>query len=317
MCFGNTVTTQQASSSSTLPSYLESAAQSNIANAQSVANKPFTPYGGELAAPLSADEQQAGAMLRNLAGSSNPYTSDIAQLYKSFANAPPGSVSAPSLLGPNIDVGSASIGDYMNPYVSAVLDPQLADIDRQAAAQNKALDARATFGGAFGDARHGIEAAKEAYDTNRLRAGTIGQAYNGAFNTAAGLRQSDIANALSVQNQNNQNRELALQRGATGATDLINLDQAGVARASGLANALAQQGATARGAQQGADTAAYQEFLRQQNYSPQMLQLLTSVLAGTPHDTSSSSTTQAPDNSGYGLLGAILGAGAKALPMML
>jgi hypothetical protein len=313
MCFGNTVTTEQKSSANTLPGYLESAAQGNIANAQAVTSRPFTPYTGELTAPVSADEQQAGALLRGVAGSSNPYATDIAQLYKSYANAPAGTVSAPSLLGPGTDVATASLSDYMNPYVAAALAPQLADIDRQGAAQQKALDARATFGGALGDARNGIEAARQVYDTNRLRSDTIGQAYNTAFNTAAGLRQNDIANAINAQNQNNQSREAALQRAATGATNLLGLDQASTARATSLANALAQYGAATRGVQQGADTASYNEFLRQQSYSPQMLQLLTSVLSGTPHDTMSSSTTQAPDNSGYGLLGAVLGAGAKLL----
>jgi hypothetical protein len=296
MCFGNTVTTEQKSSANTLPGYLESAAQGNIANAQAVTSRPFTPYTGELTAPVSADEQQAGALLRGVAGSSNPYATDIAQLYKSYANAPAGTVSAPSLLGPGTDVATASLSDYMNPYVAAALAPQLADIDR-----------------ALGDARNGIEAARQVYDTNRLRSDTIGQAYNTAFNTAAGLRQNDIANAINAQNQNNQSREAALQRAATGATNLLGLDQASTARATSLANALAQYGAATRGVQQGADTASYNEFLRQQSYSPQMLQLLTSVLSGTPHDTMSSSTTQAPDNSGYGLLGAVLGAGAKLL----
>jgi len=312
MCFGNTVTTEQKSSNNTLPDYLENAARQNVANAQAITSRPFTSYTGELAAPLSPDEQQAGSLLRGIAPSSNPYSANISALYGQYANAPAGTVRAPSLLGPNVDVNSASLTDYMNPYVSSVLSPQLADIDRQSVAQQKALDARATFSGAFGDARHGIEAAKQVYDANRLRADTIGQAYNNAFNTAAGLRGSDITNALSVQNQNNANREAALQRAATGASDLMNLDQHDTQRATGLAQALAQQGAAARGAQQQADTAAYNEFLRAQNYSPQMAQLLTSILSGTPHDTSSSSTTQAPDNTGYGLLGAIAG---TALPL--
>src|SRR5262249_26542898 len=161
-------------------------------NAQAITSKPFTPYTGELAAPLSQDEQQAGSLLRGTAGSSNPYSTNIPALYGQFANAPAGTVRAPSVLGSNVDANTASLTHYMNPCVRGVRSPQLADIDRQSAAQQRAIDARATFGGAFGDARNGIEAAKQVYDANRLRADTIGQAYGNAFNTAAGLRGSDI-----------------------------------------------------------------------------------------------------------------------------
>ena len=43
-----------------------------------------------------------------------------------------------------------------------------------------------------------------------------------------------------------------------------------------------------------------------------MIKLFTSVLAGTPHDTSQVATTEQPDNSGYGILSALLGTAAKA-----
>ena len=58
-----------------------------------------------------------------------------------------------------------------------------------------------------------------------------------------------------------------------------------------------------------------QEFMRRQGYGPDMIKLFTSVLAGTPHDTSQVATTEQPDNSGYGILSALLGTAAKAATM--
>jgi hypothetical protein len=82
-----------------------------------------------------------------------------------------------------------------------------------------------------------------------------------------------------------------------------------------LANALEAQGAKEQATNQAGLDANYQEFLRRQGYGPDMIKLFTSVLAGTPHDTSQTATTEAPDNSGYGILAALLGTGAKAATM--
>jgi hypothetical protein len=53
--------------------------------------------------------------------------------------------------------------------------------------------------GAFGDARHGVELG--AQDRNEMDAvrNATGQAYNTAFNTAAGMRGQDISNLIGMQ----------------------------------------------------------------------------------------------------------------------
>jgi hypothetical protein len=82
-----------------------------------------------------------------------------------------------------------------------------------------------------------------------------------------------------------------------------------------LANALEAQGAKEQAGNQAQLDANFQEFMRRQGYGPDMIKLFTSVLAGAPHDTSRVATTEAPENSGYGILSALFGTAAKAATM--
>jgi hypothetical protein len=313
MCFGNTVTTGTKETTTALPDYLARAAQANVANAQNLTGQPFQPYTAPRVAERTADQESASGLLRAVAGSGNPYSSTAAGLYGTAANAPGATITAPSLLG-GTNVNSATIADYMNPYLDATLTPTLQAIARQGAAARKGIDANATLSGAFGDARHGIEEANQLRDENTLSANTVGQAYSNAFNSAAGLRGSDIANAINTQNLTAQNREAALARAAAGASNLINLDKYDTGRALDLSGALEAQGGKEQANQQARLDAGFQEFMRQQGYGPQMIQLMSQVLAADPGNkaTDKTETSTAPDNSGYSLLSALLGTGVKA-----
>jgi hypothetical protein len=308
MCFGNQVQTEQKTTNTTLPSYLSNAAQQNVANAAALTSQPFTPYTAPRVAGLTDAQNQATSMIQG-AATPDPYTGTAAGAYGNLISAPAQKVSAPSILGGNQNVNTSTIQDYMNPYLDAALQPQLQAIARQGDADRKRINAAATFSGAFGDARNGVEASNQSRDENILSNNTIGQGYNTAFNTAAGLRGQDITNALAVQNANAGYNEQALARGAT---DLTNLDKYDTGRTLDLANALNAQGKQAQATNQAGLDANFQEFMRQQGYDPQMIQLMTQVLAGTPHDTSQVATTDQPDNSGYGILSALLGTAAKA-----
>jgi hypothetical protein len=314
MCFGNTVTTGTKDTTTTLPGYLSNAAQQNVANAGNLTSQPFTPYTAPRVAGMTGDQNTATGLLQAVAGSSNPYTAQAAGAYGNLTRAPAQSISAPSILGGGTDVNHATIQDYMNPYLQASLNPTLQAIARQGDAARKTIDASSTMSGAFGDARHGVEAANQMRDENALVGNTVGQAYNNAFNTAAGLRGQDITNAINTQNANAGYNEAALQRAATGATALTNLDKYNTGRTVDVANALNAQGAKEQATNQAGLDAQYQEFLRQQGYGPQMIQLMSQVLAASPGNkaTDVNTTTTAPDNSGYGILGSLLGTGVKA-----
>jgi hypothetical protein len=311
MCFGNQVQTEKKTTDTTLPSYLSDAAKQNVANAAAVTSQPFQAYTDPRVAARNETQNTASGLIKAAAGTANPYTADIAGAYKGLMTAPASAITAPSIIG-NTDVNTSTIQDYMNPYIEAALAPQLQAIARQGDADRKRLNAASTFSGAFGDARHGAEASNQSRDENILTSNTIGQGYNTAFNTAAGLRGSDIANLINTQNLTAQNKEAALARAATGATGLMGLDKYNTGRTADLANALEAQGAKEQANNQAQLDANFQDFMRRQGYGPDMIKLFTSVLAGTPHDTSQTATTEQPDNSGYGILASLLGTAAKA-----
>lgn len=311
MCFGNQQQTEQKTTNTTLPSYLSNAAQTNVANAGAVAATPFQAYTGQTAAPLTDQQNQATSMISG-AAAPNPYSDTSAGAYGNLISAPAQSISAPSILGGNTNVNTSSIQDYMNPYIDATLAPQLQAIQRQGDAARNTIGASSTMSGAFGDARQGVETAEQMRGEQQNVGNTVGSAYNQAFNTAAGLRGTDISNSMAVQNANAGYNETALQRAATGASDLTGLDQYNTSRTLGVASALNAQGTQAQTTQQNQDTANYQQFLRQIGYPEQQVQQMTAALAGTPHDTSQDSTTIAPNMAGYGLLGAVIGAAGNA-----
>lgn len=312
-CFGDMKTTKE--TTSTLPSYLENAAQANVGNAMNYASKPFEAYTGQKVAPLTSNQTDAFGLIKSIAGTSNPYLSDIEHLYNSFSGAPAGSVTPASMLGGGKTVGNTTIQDYMNPYIAAALQPQLEDLSRTGIGQRQGLDRSATMDGAFGDARSGVALGQQLRDEAKTREGIVGQGYSNAFNTAAGMRGQDISTDLNAQNTNAGLRETALQRAITGGKALGDLDTSTVNRGLTTADALAKAGQTEQQTNQAKDTADMAEFLRQQGWDQQKIATVTAALAGTPHDTTK--TESAPDNSGWGAVGSIAGTAAKALPYIL
>lgn len=306
MCFGGPQTTK--TQTTTLPGYLNDAAQKNVANAMNFASTPFQAYTGEKVAPLTQDQNDAFGMVRSIAGTNNPYLSDIEGLYKTFANTPASSISAPSIIGGGTNVASSTIQDYMSPYIMAALQPQLQDLERSGVAQRKDLDARATMDGAFGDARSGIERGAQRRNEDILRNNIIGTGYHTAFNTAAGLRDKDISNSIDAQKTNASLVEQALQRAITGGTAFQNLNDKTIDSAGKLVEA----GTTQQQTQQAINSADMAEFLRGQGWTREQIATVTAALAGTPYN--KTTETQEPNNSGFGIAGSLV---SSILPAIL
>lgn len=321
MClgFGEMKPTEESTKTTQLPGYLSAAAQANVANAGNVTSQPFQSYTAPRVAPLSGDQTAAANTVRTTAATGNPYSSTVADWIKKYSTTPGGTVSAPSILGPGVDPRTANITDYISPYVDAALRPTLEAISRQGAQARKGINAAATMSGAFGDARHGVESSNQLRDESINVGNATGQAYNTAFNTGAALRGQDLANLIGIQNTNNTNAETALNRTGAGATALENLDKYDTGRTLDLANAQNTMGTQDRTVQQAGLDSDYQEFMRKLGYSPQMLQLMSQVLSSDPNSkaTTVNAVTEKPDNSGYGLLGSLAGAGLKAAPSLL
>ncbi len=150
-------------------------------------------------APKVADEtalqQQARDMASGL-GSFQPFLTKAT----TAADAATGLTGTGAPLPTGVQAGS--IEAYRSPFQQQVIDTTLAEFDRQAQIR-KNQQAAATLGvaGAFGGGREGVQLAEfdAASDRNRaaLQAGLLQQ----SFENAANRRQQDLANQLSISQQ--------------------------------------------------------------------------------------------------------------------
>jgi len=201
-----------------------------------------------------------------------------------------GSLNFPSQLGqsfsstgayqlPNMNAapGAAPAGptgvaaNYMNPYLQSVLTPQLEELRRQNDITNMGTNAKMTQAGAFGGGRQAIMNAENNRNMMQEMNKTVGQGYANAYDKAMGQ---------------------------------YNTEQG---QAKGLAELMAQQGASQRGIEQEGITADLNEFNAQRDYPQKMLQFQQSMLQGLPVQ---SVQNTAGSLSGLGTLLAGLGGGA-------
>jgi len=194
------------------------------------------------------------------------------QLGQSFS-----STGAYQLPNPNAAPGAAPAGptgvaaNYMNPYLQSVLTPQLDELRRQNDITNMGANAKLTQAGAFGGGRQAIMNAENNRNLMMEQNKTVGQGYANAYDKA-------------MQQYNTEQGQ-----------------------AKGLAELMAQQGASQRGIEQEGITADLNEFNAQRDYPQKMLQFQQSMLQGLPVQ---SVQNTAGSLSGLGTLLAGLGGGA-------
>lgn len=307
-CFGDMTPVQQTSSSSTTspPAWVSQAGQQNYNAAQNYFNQGFVPYTGQLTAPLAPNQTQANSLVST--APVNPNAATAAGNFNAAGNAPAYNYDFSTAVDPNSPLGS--IQSYMDPYTAGVLSPTLQQLSLTNAQNQNQLNSSATMSGAFGDSRQGVAQAQQAKDYNTAVTDATNQAYSQAFNSAMSNRQQDLSRNLTTQQSQEAADEAALARKSAAGSNLQGLDTSTTGNITSLANALGQTGATAQTTQQAADTANYNQFLRQQGWTDQQIALLTSILSGTPQPTTTtgSQTTSQPDNSGFQMIGSLASA---------
>jgi len=93
---------------------------------------------------------------------------------------------------------------YMNPYLQQSLDPQLAEIRRQADISRMNDAARLTKAGAYGGGRQAIMESEGNRNLATQLAATTGQGYNTAYDKAATQFNTEQGLGLNAQNLTNQ-----------------------------------------------------------------------------------------------------------------
>jgi len=120
---------------------------------------------------------------------------------------------------------------YMNPYLQAALNPQIAEVRRQEAITQSQDAGRAAQAGAFGGSRSFIMDAERARNTGQQIADITGQGYARAFDTAQGQfnteQQRLMADRDARMGQFNTEENMR-QRIAEVGIDQFNKEQAGL-----------------------------------------------------------------------------------------
>jgi hypothetical protein len=153
-----------------------------------------------------------------------------------------------------------AVQGYMNPYLQASLQPQLAEMQRQYGISGAQGQSNATKAGAFGGSREALMFAENQRNKNIAMNQAIGQGYNTAYDVAN--RNMQAAAALGMQGAGvglaglqgaNQNYLTGLQGAQTGLQG-VNTQLAGTAQGMqgaqvGLAGVDRQLAGTAQGMQ--------------------------------------------------------------------
>ena len=206
-----------------------------LGKGQALSEMPYQEYGGPLTAGASNLQNKVFSGLSNV--------NFPGQLGQSFSSAGAPTIGAD---GQPVGGGTSPASQYMNPYLQSVLQPQLAEMRRQAEITNQSGLGALTKAGAFGGGRQAIMESEAGRNLLQEQNKTIGQGYSNAYDKA--MQQFNTEQGQGI----------------------------------GLANLMAGQGGIERGIESegiAADKAAFEEA-RANPYK--MVQFQQSLLSGLP-----------------------------------
>lgn len=280
-----TYSAQNSNTSTVIPSWLTAASQQGVDAASKLLSNPGQAYGGELAPGMTADQQAAGDMFRNSVGAYNPFFSQ-AQGYTDAA----------TQQGPQIDPqtfknGLAGISDYMNPYISNVVD-SVSKLGQQNLQQSLNQTGDQAIGAhAFGGSRHGVQEGVATAQNNLQTNNLIANLLNSGYGQATNMLGQDISNNMQAQGANQNAFSNYMNRLMGAGQQTAGIGTAARSANVGDINNVFQYGNAAQQTQGAQDSARYQEFLRQQQMPYQALQAYNQTLGTAPHDTNQNTAT--------------------------
>lgn len=315
---GGTTATETTVNQSSLPDYVRPQFEGLLDRAESLTDQPYQGYSGQRLAPLGGDVAASHDLTRQIAGAG------IAGLPEAM-----GTVTGSMVEGRNIydaqnpyqydptqrmtDPGLMS--QYMSPYIRNVLDTQKQQANEQFNIQRADRDARSIQAGAFGGSRQAVAESLAEDDLLNRMSNIEATGMQNAFQNAQQGFQADRSalfgreQAQAAENMSSTNMGLqALGFANQSANQLSGLGEIG--RATDIQNAqmLESIGDTQRVQQQRMLDLGYEDFLRQQAYPEQQLQLYSSILRGVPVEPTVTQTMYQPNNPGQAALGLGLGA---------
>lgn len=222
-----------------------------LGKGQALSNQPYQAYKGPLTAGASDLQQQQYAGLSDVAKTG--YTPTQAK-------------------GGIFDTSAAQ--QYMNPYLSAALDPQLAELRRQGQITNLGNQAQATKMGAFGSSGSALMQTEGQRNVLDKMQQALGQGYSTAYDKAMAQYNADQNRQLEAGRDTEASRQFSAKYG------LDTLDKLGTA------------GATQRDIEQQGITADKAQFEEARDYPYKQVQFQKSLLTGLPITTTDTTNMQ-------------------------
>lgn len=270
----NNTTTTTAPNSQAMQSY-----QDLLARAQGVSNTPYTPFGGEMVAPVNAQQNTGIANINSNAGFAMPYIQTAGGMAYNAAQ----------------PITGQQIQQYSNPFTDQVVNATQNQFNNQNQQQQQKLLGNGIMRGSLGGNRTGIAQAELANQQNLAQAPVL-----------AGLRSQGYTTGLNTALQEQQAQQ-------SGAYSLGNLGVAGQSAALTGANAQIGAGTLQQGTQQAQDAANYQQYMQKMGYPFQTAQWLAGIATGVGSQMGGTSSTQGPQPSGWSQALGGLGTGVGAL----
>ena len=270
--------------------------------------QPYTPYSTNMQdyiAPFSPLQQQAQSAAGSL---STPGQIGTGTTMAGAAGL--GSLGAGAAYN-RMATNPGAVNAFMNPYLSNVLDPQIAAMRRQYGITGQQQQSNATQQGAFGGSREALMASENNRAMNSAIDAAVGQGYNNAFNNAQSNMQYGANLGLQGMGQAGQ-----------AAATLGTLGNEQLAAQQGIIGTQAQQGATQQAQQQQMMNQSIQDYANAQQYPMMQLGMMSNMLRGLPMQGVTTQSYQAQPNlitqgigalgTGYALQNAVGGTTKKA-----
>lgn len=205
-----------------------------LGRGQALASAPYQAYTGQLTAGPSALQQQA---FQGIAGLALPTQQMSAFTPQTF--------------------GATQAQQYMSPYLTAALEPQIAEARRQAELQRMQEAGRLSQAGAFGGSRQAVMEAEGSRNLLRNIADITGRGYESAYQQAMQQFNTEEERRRAAQNE-------ARQYGL------------------GVLARQAELGGLQRGIEQEGIAADLGQFREERDYPYKQVQYMQSLLQGLP-----------------------------------
>jgi len=215
-----------------LPSYIEKPNKIIGDKAVDELGKSFVAYDKPMVAGMNNSQNSAMDMLNKLMGDSSSGLPRVIDDVPGASGGPKGSTA-----------------DYMNPYISQVMEPVLRQLGITNKQNQMDVDAKANMSGAFGDTGHALERAETTERGTQAVGDATSRAYYDAFQSAMGLKQNDIDRISSGRSQSAQ-----------------------------IADRLFGMGGTQQQTEQAGLDAQMSEFLREQGFSTEQMAKIASII---------------------------------------